>query len=25
MTDGIAKWWIGLGRELEIDIESLEE
>jgi len=25
MTDGIAKWWIGLGRELEKDIESLEE
>jgi len=25
MTDGIAKWWIGLGRELEKDIESPEE
>jgi len=25
MTDGIAKWWIGLGRKLEKDIESLEE
>jgi len=25
MTDGVSKWWIGLGRELEDDIESLEE
>jgi len=25
MTDGVTKWWIGLGRELEDDIESLEE
>jgi hypothetical protein len=25
MTVGVTKWWIGLGRELEDDIESLEE
>ena len=25
MTDEAGKWWIGLGRELEDDIESLEE
>jgi len=25
MTNGVTKWWIGLGRELEDDIESLEE
>lgn len=25
MTSEVTKWWKGLGRELEDDIESLEE
>jgi len=25
MTSEVAKWWKGLARELEDDIESLEE
>jgi len=24
MTEQIKQWWIGLGKELEIDIEALE-
>jgi hypothetical protein len=25
MTNEVAEWWKGLGRELEVDIESLDE
>ena len=25
MTGEVVKWWKGLGRELEVDIESLDE
>jgi len=25
MTEQTKQWWIGLGKELEIDIETLDE
>jgi len=25
MADEVSEWWKGLGEELELDIESLEE
>ena len=25
MTEQTEQWWIGLGKELEIDIETLDE
>jgi hypothetical protein len=25
MTEQAKQWWIGLGKELEIDIETLDE
>jgi len=25
MTEQIKQWWIGLGKELETDIETLDE
>jgi len=24
MTEQVKQWWIGLGKELEVDIETLE-
>jgi hypothetical protein len=25
MTEQTEQWWIGLGKELEVDIETLDE
>jgi len=25
MTEQTKQWWIGLGKELEVDIETLDE